>query len=126
MILMRKLITIILALAAWPLFAQTLVTPDARWTSKLWDAHWIAPQANATAVVYFRKSFTLAEKPSRFIIHISGDSRYRLFINGQYAGEGPQISDLRHYRFESLDISDLLIAGKNTAAIQVWNLGEEA
>ncbi len=123
---MRNAIAIILVSLSTAVFSQTLVSPDSRWTSRLWDANWIAPQGTTTGVVYFRKSFTLAEKPHRFVIHVSGDSRYRLFINGQYATEGPQISDLRHYRFESLDISELLKGGRNTLAIQVWNLGEEA
>ncbi len=123
---MRGLLAFVLVLIASAVFSQTLVAPDSRWISKIWDANWIAPQGTSTPVVYFRKTFTLTEKPHRFIIHISADSRYRLFINGQYAGEGPQISDLRHYRFESLDISELLIAGKNTIATEVWNFGEEA
>jgi alpha-L-rhamnosidase len=123
---MLRYLTLIFGLFSSQVLAQTLVTPDARWTARLWDANWIAPQGNSSVVVYFRKSFTLPEKPHRFIIHISADSRYRLFINGRYAGDGPQISDLRHYRFESLDISTFLNAGKNTIAAEVWNLGEEA
>lgn len=123
---MKKTLTFFLALSGWLAAAQTLVTPDPRWTSKLWDANWIAPQNMTSGVVYFRKTFSLPEKPNRFVIHISADSRYRLFVNGQYVTDGPQISDLRHYRFESLEIAALLSAGANTLAVEVWNLGEEA
>ncbi len=105
--------------------AQTLVTPSARWTTQPWDAHWITGEAR-TGVFHFRKSFTLAEKPHHFIIHLSADNRYKLYINGKFTNDGPQLSDLRHWRFESLDIADLLLPGNNVIAVEVWNQGDEA
>lgn len=106
---------------------QTLVTPTPRWTTQRWDASWIAPEGGSTkGVFYFRKTFDLQDKPRQFIIHLSADSRYRLYINGHFLNDGPQLSDLRHWRFESLDISEFLHAGQNVAAIQVWNQGDDA
>ncbi|MEJ0056620.1 MAG: alpha-L-rhamnosidase N-terminal domain-containing protein [Bacteroidota bacterium] len=106
---------------------QTLVKPSARWTSQKWDAQWIAPNGSPDQGVYhFRKSFNLPVRPSQFIIHISADNRYRLFVNGNLVNEGPQISDRRHWRFESLDIATLLQTGSNLIAIQVWSLGDAA
>jgi len=107
--------------------AQSLVIPIRRWTTQKWDANWIAPLETPTAGVYlFRKSFNLATKPESFIIHLSADNRYRLFVNGKQLNDGPQISDLRHWRFESLDITSLLTTGQNLIAIQVWSLGNAA
>ncbi|MBS1543368.1 MAG: alpha-L-rhamnosidase N-terminal domain-containing protein, partial [Bacteroidetes bacterium] len=118
-------ILLILVFAPLLSFSQHLVTPSARWTSQLWDARWITGDARA-GVYLFRKTFDLPRKPAGFIIHVSADNRYRLVVNGKYINDGPQMSDLRHWRFESLDIADLLHQGHNTIAIQVWNLGDAA
>jgi len=51
-----------------------------------WRASWIAvPGAPATGygVYHFRRSFELAAKPERFVVHVSGDNRYQLFVNGR-------------------------------------------
>jgi hypothetical protein len=91
-----------------------------------WSATWIAPAntpLNEYGVYLFRKSINLNTKPKAFVIHISADNRYTLFVNGAYAGIGPQRSDLGHWRYETLDISSYLKAGNNTIAVQVWNQG---
>ncbi len=121
-------ILILLCLLAWTVHAQLLQTPNHRWTKERWDAQWIAPREEGTryGIYHFRKKFTLANQPTRFVIHVSADNRYRLFVNGEYVTEGPQISDLRHWRFESLDIAPYLKAGENVLAIQVTYYGEAA
>lgn len=108
--------------------AQRLVSPGIHVTKKRWSARWISPKENAFeyGVIHFRKSFILNVKPAQFIIHISADNRYRLFVNGKYVNDGPQISDSHHWRFESLDIAPLLIEGKNVVAVQVVNYAEFA
>ncbi|MBN8577603.1 MAG: alpha-L-rhamnosidase [Cytophagales bacterium] len=109
-------------------FGQQLVQPDARVVKSRWEARWIAPREGESqfGVHHFRKSFELKSKPQQFVIHLSADNRYRLFVNGTYVTDGPQISDSRHWRFESLDIAALLNAGSNTLAVQVVNYAEQA
>ena len=123
MLIMR--ILLILLFAPLLSFSQHLVTPSTRWTSQLWDARWITGDSR-TGVYLFRKTFDLSSKPTGFVIHLSADNRYRLLVNGKHVSDGPQMSDLRHWRFESLDIADVLQQGPNTLAIQVWNLGDAA
>eukprot|EP00388_Colpodella_angusta_P020022 GDKJ01049984.1.p1 GENE.GDKJ01049984.1~~GDKJ01049984.1.p1 ORF type:complete len:798 (+),score=103.34 GDKJ01049984.1:145-2538(+) len=92
-----------------------------------WQADWIAPQnvnLKDFGVFHFRKSFDLAQKPAQFIINVSGDNRYRLFVNGHFIGTGPARSDLMHWNFETFDIAQYLNQGKNTIAAVVWNFGE--
>ncbi len=117
-----------LCLCAGSVHAQLLQTPDLRWTKDRWEARWLAPLEEGThyGVYHFRKKFALENKPDRFVIHISADNRYRLFVNGEYVTEGPQISDLRHWRFESLDIAPYLKPGENLLAVQVIYYGEAA
>jgi alpha-L-rhamnosidase len=69
--------------------AQTAGTPVA---PKQWHSYWIAAQGdNGTSygVFYFRKSIELAAKPGSFIVHVSADNRYKLFVNGKLVSLGP-------------------------------------
>jgi hypothetical protein len=94
-----------------------------------WTAKWIAvPKAPKTeyGVYHFRKNFDLASRPERFLVHVSGDNRYQLFVNGQRAAWGPARGDLFHWRYETVDIAGFLKPGKNLLAAVVWNFGEHA
>jgi hypothetical protein len=93
-----------------------------------WKAQWIThPTESALdyGVFHFRKSFELAAVPGEFIIHISADNRYRLFVNGQAVCFGPARCDLGHWFYESIDIAPFLKPGKNLLAAVVWNFGED-
>ena len=94
-----------------------------------WNAHWITcpgVPARAYGVYHFRKTFGLREQPSRFIIHVSADNRYVLFVNGKEVGRGPARSSLYNWNFATYDISQYLKAGSNVIAALVWNMGEYA
>jgi len=92
-----------------------------------WTAVWIGPHLNGFesdhGVFHFRRSFELATKPSSFIVHVTADNRYRLFVNGKSVGLGPSRGDKLHWQYETYDLAPYLKAGKNTIASQVWNLG---
>jgi alpha-L-rhamnosidase len=91
-----------------------------------WPAWWIAhPTAPATefGVFHFRKHFSLATKPECFVVHVSADNRYRLFVNGTFVAMGPAQSDLLNWRFETIDIGPHLRPGLNVIAAVVWNGG---
>lgn len=94
-----------------------------------WPAWWIAPRAGDEhdfAVFRMRRVFELTEKPAHFIVHVSGDRRYRLYVNGQSVCDGPQRSIPMVWHFETVDLAPYLRAGKNVLAAAVWNYGEEA
>ena len=102
--------------------------PDvpARITEQAWDASWIAPadiEPAAYGVYHFRKVVHLDRQPDAFVVHISADNRYRLFVNGVPVNIGPARGDLEHWRFDTLDLARHLQAGANTLAVQVWNFG---
>ncbi len=94
-----------------------------------WKAEWIscpgAPRREF-GVYHFRKTFSLASVPEHFVIHVSGDNRYSLFANGFRVVEGPARGDLKHWRYETVDIVKLLRPGKNVLAVVVWNFAELA
>ncbi|MBK9016697.1 MAG: alpha-L-rhamnosidase N-terminal domain-containing protein [Saprospiraceae bacterium] len=94
-----------------------------------WKARWvICPGESAVryGVYHFRKTFELGETPASFIVHVSADNRYRLFVNGEAVSSGPARSDLGHWNFETVDIAKQLKKGKNTLAALVWNAAEHA
>jgi hypothetical protein len=94
-----------------------------------WNAHWITcpgVAAKAYGVYHFRKTFNLNDQPSRFIIHVSADNRYVLYVNGTEVGRGPARSSTFNWNFGTFDISSQLHKGKNVIAAQVWNMGEYA
>ncbi len=92
-----------------------------------WTAYWIAPpkvSLKEYGVFHFRKTITLAEKPQKFIVHVSADNRYRLFVNGKSVCVGAARGDILNWNFETIDIASELVAGKNVIAALVWNMGE--
>jgi hypothetical protein len=94
---------------------------------RAWRARWIrVPEAPAKeyGVYHFRRTFQLAAKPERFMVHASADNRYQLFVNGRRAGWGPARGDLFHWRYETYDLAPFLAAGRNAIAAVVWNFGE--
>ncbi len=96
-------------------------------STRVWTAHWIdvggAPKQDY-GVYHFRRTFELAVKPSRFVIYVSADNRYQLFVNGKRVSWGPARGDLTHWRYETVDIAPELQAGKNVLAAVVWNDGQ--
>lgn len=97
--------------------------------TRQWNARWIYPAGadpHAYGVYHFRRSFRLDAKPQRFLVHVSGDSRYELYVNGVKLCCGPARGDLYHWRYETVDLAPRLSAGANVLAAVVWNDGPHA
>lgn len=95
--------------------------------NKRWHAQWISvPNASndGYGVYLFRKMIDLASKPNNFKIHVSGDNRYKLYVNEKLVSMGPARGDIAHWNYETVDIAAYLKVGKNIIAAQVWNEGE--
>jgi hypothetical protein len=93
-----------------------------------WSAHWISASGYSPTdygVYHFRRSFDLPSEPAAFLIHVSADQRYQLYVNGTRVSSGPARGDLYHWRYESVDIAKQLHAGRNVVAAIVWNFGQE-
>ena len=63
---------------------KSKINPDL--LTKYWSARWVAyPDDSGLdyGVYHFRKTFSLAEVPGEFNIHVSADNRYRVFVNGE-------------------------------------------
>ncbi len=104
--------------------AQTI---DRSILQKPWKASWIVvPEepANGYGIYLFRKAIDLASKPTTYVVHVSADNRYKLFVNEKLVSLGPARGDINHWNFETVDIAPYLAVGKNIIAAQVWNEGE--
>ncbi|MBC8152362.1 MAG: family 78 glycoside hydrolase catalytic domain, partial [Bacteroidetes bacterium] len=135
---MKHLVALITGLLlSTSLRAQTPAV--SKWTTNYWQAKWItcgnppagtdqpaAVPARQYGVYHFRKTISLPIKPAQFVVHVSGDNRYRLFVNGQAVASGPARSDTQNWNYETLDLALYLQAGSNTLAAQVWNMGSGA
>lgn len=92
--------------------------------SKSWNAGWIAaPNDPGTeyGVYYFRKDITLPEKPDSFVVYLSADNRYKLYVNGRLVSLGPARGDIYYWNYETVDLSPYLVKGRNAITALVWN-----
>jgi len=115
-------------LLAFYCLGQTVLTygqsGDNQTSTTQWNAEWIAATGDNGAdygVFYFRKNVDLGAKPLKFIVHVSADNRYKLYINGTLVSLGPARGDTYFWNYETVDIAPYLSAGKNTIAALVWN-----
>lgn len=89
-----------------------------------WDAHWISmpnEPADTYGIYHMRKNFELTEAPDRFIVHVTADNRYKLYVNGQFVSLGPARGDIYNWNFETVDLAPYLQKGKNVLAAVIWN-----
>lgn len=101
---------------------------DQRLSDSVWNAEWITypdDSGREYEIIHFRKTISLTEKPVHFIVHVSADNRYRLFVNGEPVCFGPARGDIAHWYFETIDIGEFLNSGENTLAAVVWNFASE-
>jgi hypothetical protein len=116
----------LLAFVATLLLSAIHSQPLAAETPERWSAHWITspegPQRDVT-VLHFRKVIELTQKPEHFVVQVSADNQFMLYVNHAWVGTGPAHSDLTHWRYETYDIAPLLGPGKNVLAAEVWNFG---
>lgn len=121
---MRKIFLFLAVTLATTLAAQD-INPEL--LQKRWKAVWIAfpgESGKDYGVYHFRKTFDLQSKPASFLIHVSADNRYKLFVNDLLVSLGPARGDIYNWNFETVDIAPYLVGGKNVVAALVWNEGE--
>lgn len=87
--------------------------------------HWIwtdQQTPNRNAFVRFRRTFDYSGGPAT--MRITADSRYILYVNGSYIGQGPVRAWPAHWRYDTYDIAPYLRRGSNTVAVLVNHFGE--
>jgi alpha-L-rhamnosidase len=100
------------------------INPDL--VGKSWPAQWITCPGAAErdpAVLHFRKVIELRVPLQHFLVHVSADNQFLLYVNQKRVGSGPARGDLAHWRFETYDLGPFLHSGRNILAATVWNFG---
>ena len=88
------------------------------WTARyIWDG-----TTNLNNFAYFRKTFSITQKPELAKVFVTAHNDYLLYVNGQLLGRGPARCD-PYYRgqYNAYDITQLVKPGLNVfAAIGHW------
>lgn len=121
---MKTIFNLFFLLISFNLVSQSVQLSESIKNDFTWNAYWITPHSNSLVeygIFHFRNQFEITKKPDQFIICVSADNRYRLFVNGTAVCFGPARGDLLNWRYEEIDIAPFLQSGKNTLAALVWN-----
>lgn len=83
----------------------------------IWIPGWQRKEEKEAFVVYFRKCSIFEEVPDSFRIRISADSRYKLYINGQFCEAGPSKGDDKVWFYDEVETAPFLKQGLNIWAV---------
>jgi alpha-L-rhamnosidase len=96
-------------------------------TKVKWQAKWIWDDGEASPRNLYLlavKDVDVSDVTGRWRAHVSGDSRYRFYVNGEWMGDGPARCFAFNQQFDTYDLTGLLAPGKNRLAILVSHYGE--
>lgn len=96
--------------------------------TEMWNARWISvPGTGAQnyGVYYFRKNLALAAVPGEYVVHVTGDNRYKLYVNEKLVSLGPAKGDATHWRYETVDLAPYLRVGVNLVQALVFHEGAQ-
>jgi alpha-L-rhamnosidase len=119
-----RAILVIFLFAASLTAQQSQPNPDP--PTRPWHASWIThPTAplREPIVLHFRRMVAFNAIPSSYVVRVSADNRFILYVNGKRVGDGPARGDLTHWRYETFDLAPYLKAGDNAITATVWNFG---
>ena len=89
-------------------------------SSMIWSS---AEPDGKQAYVAFRKHFDLTEESSPALLQLFADSRYMLWINGQYVLRGPCRFNPKRPEYDIIDIQSFIKTGNNVIVVLVHNYG---
>lgn len=72
--------------------------------------------------ILFRKKFS-ANKGGKFVIRITADDYYKLYINGRFVTQGPAPAYYFNYYYNTVDVTDFITDGENTVAVHTYYQG---
>jgi len=88
---------------------------DANWRM------WMEPDEMGERPYWFRHSFEIIDPPSSGTIWITADDNYSLYLNGEYIAQD-NADEIDMMQVDDYDIGDFLVIGKNTIAIEVFDV----
>jgi len=120
---------LLLSIIVLPIQAQTEINyPEVIYGPENIHASWASHPdilGGEDRVVLFRNTFKVDNTSADFMINISADNHYFLYLNGELVTHGPQLSDIQHYKYETLNLKNYLEKGENILAVKVVNFGKQ-
>lgn len=129
----RTLFLLLLLLTCRPLAAQIRLEGDRQadinpdLIAGGWSAYWISVPGEPLddfGVYHMRKTLELESVPERYIVHVTADNRYKLYVNGRFVSLGPARGDIYNWSYETVDLAPYLKPGRNVLAAVVWNFAD--
>ncbi|KAL5046138.1 hypothetical protein BDW71DRAFT_197861 [Aspergillus fruticulosus] len=103
--------------------AEEQKTISALQSNWIWVPNWIdsSPQDTNTAgrIVRFKRRFSLSLPLTKALLHVSADTRYKLFVNGKRVAVGPARGSPWIWYYDTLDIAPYLRQGENAVQFDV-------
>jgi alpha-L-rhamnosidase len=93
-------------------------------TPREYRAQWIWGRVESPKpfqFVRFRKTIEIASRPTRATAYITGDTFYRLWIDGRLVMHGPARSSRGKATVDPVDVEGYLEPGKNTLMIEAFH-----
>ena len=106
--------------------AEPLADANIRRRYAIEEAAWIWHPGcgpDEPVVLRFSCGFSTGER-EEFLLHVSGDQRYELFLDGELLSRGPDRCDLAHWSFASYRVG--LAPGEHRLEAVVWWIGDLA
>lgn len=106
---------------------QELNYPTATFELDQIKANWVTHsdiKGGEDRIILFRNTLHVKNSEEDFIINISADNHYFLYVNGKIVTHGPQLGDIKHYKYETLNLKTFLHNGDNIIAVKVINFGK--
>ena len=91
-------------------------------TNWCWSPDFKPEMELKSTLVCFRKAVNLDKAPDKCVVKISGETRYKLYVNGFFVNEGPSKGDLETWYADTVDITEYLKAGENVIAAEVLRI----
>jgi hypothetical protein len=124
---MNRFITFILLVSLSAQSQTEINYPEVIYGKENISASWVSHpdvKGGEDTVLLFRNTFEVEDSKADFIINISADNHYYFYVNGRFITHGPQLSDIQHYKYETLNLKDYLKQGENVIAVKVINFGK--
>lgn len=93
---------------------------------RFWKAKWIwfnCSGIEKNTYYYFRREFNISKKKSTFKLYITAESKYKVYINGEFIGCGPPMSHVYYKYYDIYDISKHMKDGLNCISVIVNYVG---
>lgn len=117
----------------WPLlvllyFGTPAAIPAEPIKPAAWQAQWIfRPDSkdDYNCWMLARRQWDIHGAVQSAQLAITADTRYQVFINGEFVGDGPVRAFPEHYRYDVLDIARFLQPGVNVIGVRVHHWGRD-